>query len=139
MATIEKLCEAVITAQDQRDSIKAKLDKADKAFGDAQGKLTAAMVDIGQDEASFGDKNFATKLKVSWKQNPAQKDAVLKLLKAEAPDVVKESVHASTLTKFMNERDAEFQDAGPQWWKSLRDGVQKIESTVLSITKKKGR
>ena len=139
MAAIEQLCEAVLAAQDKRDAAKSVYEKADKAFTDVQEELTAAMVDIGQDKASFGEKNFATRIKVTWKQDAAAKDAVLKLLKAEAPEVVKESVHSATLSKFMTDRDSEFGDSGPAWWARLRESVQKTETTALSITKKKSR
>ena len=65
------------------------------------------------------------------------KDEMLNLLKAQAPEVVKESVHAAALSKFMNEKSTEFSDGGPKWWANLLDGISRTEATVLSITKKK--
>ena len=132
---MEKLCEAVLSAQNQRDSAKSALDKADKALADAEATLAKAMVAAGEDETEFGEKKFVTKLKVNWKSLAAHKEDLLAVLRKEAPEVVKESVHTSTLNKFMNSRESEFASNAPGWWTSVLGMVERKEATVLSITK----
>jgi len=137
MPSVELLCESVLKARDSRDSAKSVLDKAEKEVAAAEKALIEAMVDIGQDSASFGEKNFATKHKIAWKAESSHKDAIIKLLRVEAPEVVKESVHAATLNKFMNERSSEWTNDGPSWWADLCGWVARQESTTLSVTKRR--
>jgi hypothetical protein len=135
MPSIEELCDALLAARDARDAAKAALDRADETYGAAEKALVDAMVDVGQDKATHAGMTFATKHKVSWKAAPAEQDGLIRVLRAEAPEVVKETVHAATLTKFMNEHEQEYGDGGPGWWKQVLHMVKRSEATVLSLTK----
>jgi hypothetical protein len=137
MTSIEELCTSVLTAQDARDGAKKTLDEATEALNAAKSALASAMVDAGTAKTALDGRKFATSTKISWKTRSAHKDDLLSLLRTEAPQVVKESVHAGTLNKFMNEKEKEWSEGGPEWWTKARDYVERSEDTVLSITKSK--
>lgn len=139
MSTIDELCTSVIQAQEAHDAAKATLDDAKSALNAAKEALAKAMVESETPKKTHEGRKFATSTKVSWKTRSAHKDDLLVLLKAEAPEVVKESVHAATLNKFMNDKEKEWQAEGPEWWGKARDYVERSEDTVLSITKTKAK
>lgn len=139
MSDIDELATSVIQAQEAHDAAKKVLDDAKGALATAKEALAKAMVDSETPKLSHEGRKFATNTKVSWKTRSAHKDDLLVLLKAEAPDVVKESVHAATLNKFMNDKEKEWSDAGPEWWGRAREFVERNEETVLSITKSKAK
>ena len=135
MENIDKLCEAVLEARDHRDMVKSNLDKAEATAREAEVALRDAMVGVGQEKASFGERNFAVKTKVSWKTLAANQTALFGVLRKQAPEILKESVHNATLSKFMKDREAEFHDEAPPWWGELTGLVERREESALSITK----
>jgi hypothetical protein len=139
MSNIDELCTSVIQAQEAHDAAKAALDDAKKALNTAKEALSKAMVESETPKKTYEGRKFATSTKVSWKTRSKHKDDLLSLLKTEAPEVVKESVHAATLNKFMNDKEKEWSDAGPEWWGQARDFVERLEDTVLSITKTRAK
>jgi len=139
MSNVDELCTTVIQAQEAHDAAKKILDDAKKVLEDAKKALTSAMVETETPKKTYEGRKFATSTKVSWKTRSAHKDDLLTLLKSEAPEVVKESVHAATLNKFMNDKEKEWSDTGPEWWGTARDYVERTEDTVLSITKTKAK
>ncbi|MBL4846582.1 MAG: hypothetical protein JKY65_13735 [Planctomycetes bacterium] len=139
MGSIDELCTTVIAAQEARDSAKSTLDDATGALNEAKSALASAMVEAETAKTTFDGRKFATNTKVSWKTRSKHKDDLLSLLRTEAPEVVKESVHSATLNKFMNEKEKEWSEEGPEWWTTARDYVERLEDTVLSITKTKAK
>jgi len=139
MSNVDELCTTVIQAQEAHDAAKKVFDEAKKALEEAKKALTGAMVESETPKTTYEGRKFATSVKVSWKARSAHKDELLVLLKTAAPEVVKESVHAATLNKFMNDKEKEWSDAGPEWWGTARAYVERSEDTVLSITKTKAK
>lgn len=137
MTSIDELCAAVVKTQEARDSAKKALDEATESLNEAKSTLASAMVEAGTSKTTLDGRKFATKTKISWKTRSAHKDDLLTLLRTEAPEVVKESVHAATLNKFMSDKEKEWSDDGPEWWGTAREYVERIEDTALSVTKTK--
>lgn len=139
MSSIDEMCTAVIAAQEARDSAKGVLDAATDALNTAKSALASAMVESETPKTTYEGRKFATSTKISWKTRSKHKDELLSLLRTEAPQVVKESVHAATLNKFMNDKEKEWSDEGPEWWGTAREYIERLEDTVLSVTKTKAK
>jgi hypothetical protein len=137
--TIDELCTAVLKAQEARDSAKKIMDAATDSFNEAKSALASAMVEAGTSNTTLDGRKFATKTKVTWKTRSAHKDDLLALLRTEAPEVVKESVHAATLNKFMTDKEKEWSDDAPEWWGTAQEYVERLEDTALSVTKTKSK
>ena len=62
---------------------------------------------------------------------------LLALLKEGAPELVKESVNAASLTSFLRKNEEQLEAESPTWWKGAKGCVERSESQALSVRKAK--
>ncbi len=129
---IEELCEAVLEARAARDKIKEELEHCGDALAAAEEKLKVALQD---NKVSHGGFTFSMSEKVSWKTPKENKVALLELLKEGVPELVKESVNASTLNAYLRKNEETLESDTPSWWSKAKKFVERTETKSLSVRK----
>lgn len=129
---IEELCGAVLEARDARDKLKTELYALDEKVSAAETKLSAALSDEKVTHEGF---TFAKSTTVSWKTLKDSKDKLLALIKQGVPELVKESVNASSLSAYLRKNEATLEADAPAWWAQAKGYVERSESEKLSIRK----
>ena len=82
---------------------------------------------------------FAPKRTVSWKVVTDDRDAVVRLVKLGAPELVKETVNAQSLAGFLRREEDRLAREAPPWWLDLEPLLERTESLSLSVRKRSAR
>lgn len=123
---------ALLVAREDRDTKKQALDEADAEVARLEGELAAAMREAGNLQMKESGVWFTCTEKKSWSIPDESRDLVMALLETRAPDAVKKTVHAATLTKLAN-------DATLGWGDELRSALVSKVTQGLSVSKSKPR
>ncbi len=135
-ASIEELCEEVIEARAKRGDLKTELDVVDGRLKELEERLANQMIEGDAKAARVGGFEFSATTKINWKPVAAQRDALVAALKDGAPELVKESVNASTLAAYLRKHETQLEKESPSWWDAAKSCVQRTESAALSVRKK---
>lgn len=131
----EELCDKVLAARTHRDELKSKVDEADAALQELESQLTEAVAGEKGAKVKHGGFTFSSATKVSWKTNSDSKDRLLSILKEGVPELVKESVNASSLSSYLRKNEDSLEEDAPSWWASAKECLSRSEATSLSVRK----
>ena len=132
---IEALAGSLVTAKEEVDKAKAALKKAEDAYAEIEGKVAIAMQGAGTDQLKAEGRFVTLKVTERWAIAKAHVTDAVALFKEHEPTLVKESVHAATLTKFAKEMSG--QDSPPAWWAQAEGMLDKKSSSEVRVTKTK--
>lgn len=129
---IDELCDQVIAVRAAKDELKIQLQTCETTLEAAEASLAK---ELGEDKVTHGDFTFSSATKVNWKTLKEGKDKLVALLKEGAPELVKESVNAASLSSFLRKNEEKLEADGPAWWKNAKTCVERSESQSLSVRK----
>lgn len=129
---VAELCDEVIAARAAKDELKAQLQACETTLDAAEAKLAK---ELGEEKVTHGEFTFSSATKVNWKTLKEGKDKLVALLKEGAPDLVKESVNAASLSSFLRKNEEQLEADAPAWWKNAKACVERTESQSLSVRK----
>lgn len=132
---VERLAASLVHAKEKMEEAKASLDDAKRAYGLIETEMVEAMATAGETLVKAEGRFVNVRTSHRWSVPKENQDAVVGLLKAHRPEIVKETVHAATLNKLAEEmRTAE---APSDWWADV-DGLLSMSSTsAVKVTKTK--
>lgn len=134
VSKIEELCDEVIAARAAKDELKTQLHACETTLSAAEAALSAEL-SKGDEKVRHGDFTFSTTSKVSWKTLKEGKDKLIALLKEGAPELVKESVNASSLSSFLRKNEEKLEADKPDWWTAAKTCIERSEAQSLSVRK----
>ncbi|MBL4635572.1 MAG: hypothetical protein JKY56_17055 [Kofleriaceae bacterium] len=137
MSDIEKLCQQVISARSKRDELKESLASASQELDSLESELAGKLLQRNEAKLEYDGVQFSATNQRSWKTRPEGKETLLGLLKESVPELVKESVHASTLSSYPKKNEERLESAMDPWWVAAKECLLRSESTSLSVRKKK--
>lgn len=137
MSDTESLCQQILLARESRDTCKTELADATKALDTLETELAEKLIGDGEKSVVFEKMQFSATTQRSWKTRPEGKQNLLEILKESAPELVKESVHASTLNSYLKKNADKLESAQEPWWINAKDCLESTEKASLSVKKGK--
>ena len=138
---LTELCRKVAAARASKAELKAKIDKVNDELGELEASLaTLIATEVGTGKGKNVNHDgmvFSSSVKVAWKIEKDGKDKLIVLLKEGAPELVKESVNASTLAAYLRKNESKLEKAVPDWWESAKKLLNREETPTLSVRKGK--
>ncbi len=134
-SNIEELTAQAVAAQEKVDEAKATLKAAEDVLAGLEEELGAALAASGETQVKAAERYVTLSVTHRWSVPKESSDNLLAALKTHQPDLVKESVHSSTLNKFANEMNA--RDDAPSWWAEVKALLVEKTSQAVRITKSK--
>ena len=127
MSDIRKLADDILEAHKSRNELKLALDKVDARIDDLEKQLAEAMESASEKQLNYQGMWLTRKERTSWSFVKEEHEAALALFEVYAPEAVKKTVHAATLTKLV--------ESGASWTDELKSMLSAKVSVSVSVTK----
>lgn len=131
--TLAKLLTAALERVEER---KAALREAEAERDGLEAELATRLEAAGADSLEHDRFVFSPRRTVQWRVVAEDKEAVVRLCKDGAPELVKETVNASSLAGFLRREERRLERDGPGWWAALRPLLERTESLSLSVRRR---
>src|SRR5256885_16402242 len=99
-----ELAAELLALRKARDTCKQSLDGLRADIAAAEAYFASVLAENGLERLVHRGRTFTVGVREAWTVRPGRQPEVVALLKANAPAIVRESVHPATLTCFLRDR-----------------------------------
>jgi hypothetical protein len=130
------LAERFAAALERVEERKAALREAEAERDRLEEELAARLEASGADSLEHGRFVFAPRRMVQWRVIADDREQVVRLCRAGAPELVKETVNAASLAGFLRREERRLEREAPSWWGELRPLLERSETLSLSVRRR---
>jgi hypothetical protein len=130
------LCTELAAVLERVEEHKSALRLAEERRDRLELEIATRLEAAGMESLLHDRWTFTPKRTVQWKVVTEQRDEVVRLVKEGAPELVKETVNASSLAAFLRREEARLARDAPHWWRDLEPLLERTESLSLSVRKR---
>lgn len=133
---LPSLCTELAAVLERVEDHKTALRLAEEERDRLELEIATQLEAAGMDSLPHDRWTFSPKRTVTWKVIPDERDAVVRLCKEGAPELVKETVNAASLAGYLRREESRLASEAPRWWQDLEPLLERTESLSLSVRKR---